>query len=107
MKRTFPPCIAVLGPTASGKTAYAIHVAKRLNGAIISADSRQVYAEMNIGTAKPREAYAQHTHNSATPDMIDGVPHYLLNIASIDHAYALSDWLLGGLGGAPVFLKKK
>ena len=105
MKRTFPPCIAVLGPTASGKTAYAIHLAKRLNGAIISADSRQVYAEMNIGTAKPREAYAQHTHNSATPDMIDAVPHYLLNIASIDHAYALSDWLADAHAALAVIAK--
>ncbi len=93
MKRIFPPRIAIIGPTASGKTAYAIELAKKLNGAIISADSRQVYAEMNIGTAKPHEAFSSITHDPAIPDMIDNVPHYLINIASPDQSFTLSDWL--------------
>lgn len=84
---------AILGPTASGKTAYAIDMAKRCNGAIISADSRQVYASMNIGTAKPNDAFADSPHSITTPDIIDSVPHYLLNIATIDTTYTLSDWL--------------
>jgi tRNA dimethylallyltransferase len=83
----------ILGPTASGKTAYAIELAKMCNGAIISADSRQVYTGMNIGTAKPQEAWAQEVHTAETPDFIDNIPHYLLNIASPNHTYTLSDWL--------------
>ncbi|HSX24598.1 MAG TPA: tRNA (adenosine(37)-N6)-dimethylallyltransferase MiaA [Candidatus Andersenbacteria bacterium] len=93
MKSTSKSNIVVLGPTASGKTAYAISLAKQLNGAIISADSRQVYAGMNIGTAKPQEAFSDIPHSPATPDIIYGVPHYLLTIASSNSSYTLSDWL--------------
>jgi tRNA dimethylallyltransferase len=64
--------IAVIcGPTASGKTGLAIELAKILNGEIISADSMQIYNELNIGTAKP-----------AINEM-SGVPHFLINIVSI------------------------
>lgn len=83
----------ILGPTASGKTAYAISLAKQLGGAVISADSRQVYAGMNIGTAKPKDVWKVASHASTEPDIIDGVPHYLLNIATLDTPYCLSDWL--------------
>ncbi len=83
----------ILGPTASGKTAYAIELAKKINGAVISADSRQVYAGMNIGTAKPEEAWKDTPHTIDTPDVIDTIPHYLLNIASLDTPYTLSHWL--------------
>src|SRR3989344_4142029 len=83
----------ILGPTASGKTAYAISLAKQLSGAVISADSRQIYAGMNIGTAKPKEVWKNTPHSIETADMIDGVPHYLLNIATLDTPYSLSDWL--------------
>ena len=48
--------VAVVGPTACGKTKLSIELAKQLNGEIISADSIQTYKEMNIGTAKPRKA---------------------------------------------------
>lgn len=83
----------ILGPTASGKTTYAISLAKQLNGAVISADSRQVYAGMDIGTAKPQEAWHHTAHPVEVPDMVDGVAHYLLNIATLDTPYSLSDWL--------------
>lgn len=84
----------IVGPTASGKTAYAISLAKQVNGAVISADSRQVYASMNIGTAKPREAWSNTTHEVDEPDIAEGIPHYLLNIASLDTAYTLANWLV-------------
>ena len=45
--------LVILGPTASGKSDLAIKIAKSFNGKIISADSRQIYKEMNIGTSKP------------------------------------------------------
>lgn len=83
----------ILGPTASGKTAYAIALAKQIGGAVISADSRQVYAGMNIGTAKPKEAWKSTVHAIEEADIIDGVPHYMLNIATLDTPYSLSDWL--------------
>ena len=45
--------VVICGPTASGKTALSIELAKTINGEIISADSMQIYKDMNIGTAKP------------------------------------------------------
>ena len=62
--------IAVVGATASGKTAYSIELAKNINGEIISADSRLVYKDFNIGTAKP------------TMEECQGVPHYMIDIVS-------------------------
>ena len=72
---------AVTGPTASGKTALAIALAKELNGEIISCDSMQIYKGMDIGTAKPtREELAQ-------------VPHHLIDIVSADAPYSCSDYV--------------
>lgn len=62
------PLIILTGPTAAGKTALSIGLAKRINGAIISADSMQVYRHMDIGSAK------------VTPEEMDGVPHYLIDV---------------------------
>jgi tRNA dimethylallyltransferase len=62
--------IVILGPTASGKTDLSIKLAKKFQGEIISADSRQVYKGMDIGTGK------------VTKKEMQGVPHYLLNVAS-------------------------
>lgn len=62
------PLVAIVGPTASGKTALAIHLAKKFNGEIIAADSRTIYKGMDIGTAKPSPAERQE------------VPHHLLSL---------------------------
>ena len=48
-----PKVIVICGPTASGKTALSVELAKKINGEIISADSMQIYKDMDIGTAKP------------------------------------------------------
>ena len=53
MGNKYPPAIAIMGPTASGKTRLAIQLAQALNGEIISVDSALVYRGMDIGTAKP------------------------------------------------------
>ena len=66
----FKKLIVILGPTASGKTELAVKIAKKFNGEIISADSRQIYCEMNIGTAKP------------TQKEMGGIPHHLIDIIS-------------------------
>lgn len=73
--------IAVTGPTASGKTALAIELAKRLNGEIISCDSMQIYKGMDIGTAKP------------TRDELAAVPHHLIDILPADAPYSCSDYV--------------
>lgn len=70
-----PKVIVIVGPTASGKTSTSIEIAKKLNGEIISADSMQIYKEMNIGTAKP------------SLEERDGVTHYLMDIVSPDELY--------------------
>ena len=65
-----PKVIVIVGPTASGKSGVAIELAKKINGEIVSADSMQVYREMNIGTAKVTEEEAA------------GIKHYLIDVAS-------------------------
>ena len=73
--------IAVTGPTASGKTALAIELAKRLGGEIISCDSMQIYRTMDIGTAKP------------TKEELAEVPHHLIDILPPDAPYSCSDYV--------------
>ncbi|MEM7007597.1 MAG: isopentenyl transferase family protein, partial [Thermodesulfobacteriota bacterium] len=69
MKHNKPKLVVVLGPTAVGKSALGIDIAKRLGGEIINADSLQVYKHLNIGTAKPNQNDLKH------------VPHHLIDIA--------------------------
>lgn len=73
--------IVVCGPTASGKTALAIEIAKRCDGEIVSADSMQIYKEMNIGTAKPDHSEMQ------------GIPHHMLDVASVTEQYNVSRYV--------------
>lgn len=72
--------IIILGPTASGKSNLAIKLAKEFNGEIISADSRQIYKEMDIGTAK------------ITKKEMDGIPHYLIDIINPDKEFTLAQY---------------
>jgi tRNA dimethylallyltransferase len=72
------PLLAIVGPTAVGKTALAIGLAQALGGEIVSADSRQVYRGMDIGTAKPSVA-----ERSAAP-------HHLLDVADPDEEFSLA-----------------
>ena len=75
-----PKIIAVVGPTASGKTALGIALAKKFGGEIVSADSRQIYRGMDIGTAKPTAAERR------------GVPHHLIDIKDPDEDYTVADY---------------
>lgn len=63
--------LVIAGPTAVGKTSLCVHLARALNTAVVSADSRQLYRELSIGTAKP------------TPDEMAGVPHHFIDSHSI------------------------
>ena len=76
------PLIVITGPTASGKTSLAIELAKKFNGEIICADSRTVYKDMNIGTAKPNAI-----------DRAD-VPHFGLDLVNPGEYYSVSDFKL-------------
>ncbi|HEY9121948.1 MAG TPA: tRNA (adenosine(37)-N6)-dimethylallyltransferase MiaA [Brevefilum sp.] len=72
------PLVVIVGPTAVGKTSVSIDLAKRLNGEIVSADSRLLYRGMDIGTAKPGEEEQA------------GVPHYLIDVADPDERWSLA-----------------
>ena len=71
------PLIVILGPTASGKTGLSLKLAKEFKGEIISADSRQIYKYMDIGTAKEPGKWGQHDKEKVY--MIQGIPHYLID----------------------------
>lgn len=78
----------ILGPTSSGKSDYAIRLAKRVCGEVISVDSRQVYRGMDIGTGKvPRDAGGKSAFFS------DGIPHHLLDVASPKRDYNVTHFL--------------
>ena len=70
--------ICIAGPTASGKTALAVELAKELNGEVVSCDSMQVYRRMDIGTAKP------------TAEEMQGIPHHMLDVAEPDEDFSVS-----------------
>lgn len=72
--------VAIVGPTAVGKTSLSIDLAKRFNGEIISGDSMQVYRGLDIGTAK------------VTPEEMEGVPHHLINVRELDENYSVADF---------------
>lgn len=75
-----PTVIVIGGPTASGKSGLAIKLAKKINGEIISADSMQIYKDMNIGTAK------------VTEEETKGITHYMLDIVSPEERYSVSTY---------------
>lgn len=73
--------LIIVGPTASGKTALSIELAKKLDGEVISADSRQVYRGLDIGTGK------------VTKREMQGIPHHLLDVASPKKAFNADDFV--------------
>ena len=70
--------VCLAGPTASGKTALAVELAKNLNGEVVSCDSMQVYRRMDIGTAKP------------SPEEMQGIPHHMIDVAEPDEDFSVS-----------------
>ena len=72
------PIVCLAGPTASGKTALAVELAKDLNGEVVSCDSMQVYRRMDIGTAKP------------SPEEMQGIPHHMIDVAEPDEDFSVS-----------------
>ena len=75
------PVIAVVGPTASGKTSLSIEIAKHFSGQVVSADSMQIYEKMNIATAKP------------TLEEMQGIPHHLIGFQPIDKKFSVAEYV--------------
>ena len=73
--------ICVVGPTASGKTAFAVELAKKYSGEIISADSMQIYKKMDIGTAKPDK------------DEMQGIKHYMIDEISPFESFSVNEFV--------------
>ena len=70
--------ICIAGPTASGKTDFAVTLAKELNGEVVSCDSMQIYRRMDIGTAKP------------TKEEMQGIPHHMIDVAEPEEDFSVS-----------------
>ena len=75
-----PQVIVICGPTASGKTALSIELAKKRNGEIISSDSMQIYKDMDIGTAKP------------SVEEMQGIPHHLIGFVEPSQRYSVAEF---------------
>lgn len=86
--------IVICGPTASGKTNLSIELAKKINGEIISADSMQIYKEMDIGTAKVKKEEMQ------------GIEHYLIDFVSPEKRYSVADFKKDAENAIEKILKK-
>ncbi|QLK85917.1 tRNA (adenosine(37)-N6)-dimethylallyltransferase MiaA [Staphylococcus sp. 17KM0847] len=80
MNKSKPLLVVIVGPTASGKTALSVELAKAIDGEIISGDSMQVYKGMDIGTAK------------VTQEEMAGIPHYLIDILNPDETFSAYDF---------------
>ena len=74
--------IAVVGPTASGKTSLAVSIAEAFNGSVVSADSMQIYKHMEIATAKP------------TAEEMHGIKHYLIDFLDMDESYSVGQYVI-------------
>lgn len=75
-----PKVVVIVGPTASGKTAVSIELAKKINGEIISADSMQIYKDMDIGSAKP------------TKEEMQGIPHYMIDVVEANEVFNVAKY---------------
>lgn len=89
-----PKIIVICGPTASGKTALSIKLAKMIDGEIVSADSMQIYEDMDIGTAKP------------TVEEMEGVRHYLIGNVSPTVRYSVANYKKDALNAIDEIIKK-
>jgi len=73
--------IVICGPTASGKTELALALARKTGGVVVSADSRQVYTQLTVGTAKPQGVWKNHVY------CVDGIPYYLVDFLDVTDTF--------------------
>ena len=90
---TRPSAIALMGPTASGKSAYALDLAQRLGGEIVSVDSALVYRGLDIGAAKP------------TRDELAQVPHHLVDLRDPWQPFSAAEFAMDARGAIDGILK--
>jgi len=109
------PLIVILGPTASGKTDLAIKLAKKFKGEIVSADSRQIYKGMDIGTAKPKYQKSKMTRRGAVSGYknqkyvlkIKNISHYLIDIIRPDRQFNVALYKKRAIGAIKAIIKRK
>ncbi|NQV90294.1 tRNA (adenosine(37)-N6)-dimethylallyltransferase MiaA [Candidatus Uhrbacteria bacterium] len=99
-----PKVIAIVGPTASGKTGLGIEIAKKWDGEVISVDSRQIYRGMDIGTAKPEGEWSEadiekggsinQLFGARKTFEVEGVPHWGIDLVDPDASYSVADFKL-------------
>ena len=89
-----PKVIVICGPTASGKTALGVELAKKIDGEVVSCDSMQIYKDMTIGTAKP------------LPEEMQGIKHYLIDFVSPDTRYSVAEFKQDATNAIEEILKK-
>ena len=89
-----PKVIVICGPTASGKTALSIELAKKINGEIVSADSMQIYKDMNIGSAK------------VTNEEMQEIKHYMIDCVSPDERFSVADYKTNAKNAIEEIIKK-
>lgn len=80
--KNYPEVIAIVGPTASGKTALSVNLAKAIGGEVINGDAMQVYKGLDIGTAK------------ITVEEMDGIPHHLFDVKEPDEPFSVAEYQL-------------
>ena len=90
-----PKVIVIVGPTASGKTALSIELAKKINGEIVSCDSMQIYKDMDIGSAKP------------TIEEMQGIKHYMIDIVSPEERFSVAEYKKQAEQAIEEILKKR
>lgn len=89
-----PKIIVICGPTASGKTALGVELAKKIDGEVVSADSMQIYKDMDIGSAKP------------TKEEMQGIKHYMIDFVSPKQRYNVADYKKQATNAIEEILKK-
>lgn len=90
--KILPKIVVVVGPTASGKSALGIKLAKQFNGEIISADSRQIYREMDIGTAKAVQDRNSKFKIKNSEFYSEGIMHHFLDIKNPNEDYSVAEY---------------
>ncbi len=105
MDEYLPRVVAIVGPTASGKTALSLRLAHLFQGEIVNADSRQVYAEISIGTGKPHGEHG--THEGHRVFYVDQIPHYLMDTMDPREELSVVTWREEAMRALDQILERK
>lgn len=87
-----PKLLVIVGPTASGKSDFSVALAHKFGGEIVSADSRQIYKKMDIGTAKVPGQWQMHPESKEKVCLYQGIPHYLIDLVDPGQEFTLAQF---------------